>query len=164
MLSNRIMLGGLCVAGLVVAIGAAARADNITTSGVACKNYNASEALDIDYVDRGARNVNASSRWVICPIPRSPFTTLPPNQFFVDGLNNPGATTSCVATLYTYSGTLVSSVSFTQSAPAGAVSPTPWDQAVNFSIAPVTWDYVSVRCFLPGNMAATILGTGSVQP
>jgi hypothetical protein len=157
MFSNRMILGGLCVAGVVAATGMAARADNITVSGVACKNYNAAEALDIDYQNFGVQNVNAGSRFVICPVPRSPLNNVIPTQFYVDGFNSAGTSTSCTATLYDFSGDIITSVSFTQSTPT-------WDQGVTFSIAPTTWDYVSVLCLLPGNRGGTILGAASLAP
>ena len=155
---NRMVLGGLCVAGMVAALGTAARADNINTSGVACKNFNASEALDIEYVDTGVRNVNASPRSIICPVPRSPLSSIPAPEFYVDGTNNPGTSTTCTATLYDFQGNRVAIVSFTE----GATSP--WDHSVTFGIAPSFYDYVSVRCLLPGSSAGEILGVTAVQP
>lgn len=161
---NRMMLGVLCVAGMVASQGAEVSADNINTSGVSCRNYNASEALDIDYHDYGARNVNASPRWIICPAPRSPLTSIPSPEFFVDGSNSPGTSTSCIATLYTFMGNIVTTVPFTESVPASATMVTPWDHQVTFSIAPTKYDYVSVRCSLPGSGAGHIFGVTAVQP
>jgi hypothetical protein len=164
MFLNRIVLGGLYVAGVLASLGTPASADNINTSGVACKNYNASEALDIDYHDYGVRNLNASPRWVTCPAPRSPLISIPVTGFYVDGSNSPGTSTSCVASLYTYQGTIVTTVLFTESVPGSASSVTPWSHPVTFSIAPAHFDYVSVRCILPGSGASHILGVTAVQP
>ncbi|HEX7836018.1 MAG TPA: hypothetical protein VF469_01080 [Kofleriaceae bacterium] len=142
---------------MVAALGTAARADNITMSGVSCKNYNASEALDIDYRTWGVQNVNTAPRWVICPVPRSPLTSVPPTEFYVDGSNSPGTSTSCQATLYDYQGNITATVSFIESA-------TTWDHPVTFSVAPSMWDYVNVMCQLPGSRGGTLLGTAAVQP
>lgn len=155
MFSNRRVLG-LCVAGVVAVTVGAAQADNITVSGVACKNFNAGEALDIDFVSTGVQNINASPRSVVCPVPRSPLTGAPVTQFFVDGANVAGTTTSCCAALYDFHGNAISTVCFAEGS-----TPT-WDHAVNFSVAPGTWDYVSLVCTLPGSRGGTILGAASV--
>ncbi|HEX3764740.1 MAG TPA: hypothetical protein VHW23_38860 [Kofleriaceae bacterium] len=146
------------MAGVVAATGTAARADNITMSGVACKNYNAAEALDIDFQDWGAQNVNTSlPRWVICPIPRSPFTSVPSPEFYADTANALGTASSCIATLYSYQGTVITTFTWT------AVSPST-DEQVTFSIAPTMWDYASWRCLLPANRGGTILGAAALAP
>jgi len=157
MFSNRMVLGGLCVAGVVAAIGTAARADSINTSGVACKNYNAGEALDIDYQTWGVQNINASPRSVVCPVPRSPLTGAAPfPEFWVDGMNVAGTTTSCCAMLFDFDGTFLSSVCWSE----GAASL--WSQPVTFSIKPSTFHYVNLLCTLPGNRGGTILGATAV--
>jgi hypothetical protein len=161
---NRRMLGGLFLAGIVASIGAAARADNINTSGVACKAYITGGALDIDYTAYSIRNVNAGPRDVICPVPRSPLGSMAPTQFYVDGSNDPGTSTYCVAVLYNYHGEIITTESFTESVSASAPVAASWDRQVAFSIEPSTYDYVSVLCELPGNIAGRILGVTAVQP
>jgi hypothetical protein len=161
MLAKQMVLGGFCVASIVAAFGTVADADNITLSGVACRNYNPNEAADIDYAGfgtgLGAQNINNSSpRFVICPVPRSPLTGNPPTQLYIDGSNSNGSTTSCTAMLLDYTGNFRATVSFTE----GATSP--WDHAVTFNVAPMLWDYIAVLCQLPVSRTGTLFGVASV--
>ena len=162
-MSSKLMkIGSLFLAGALASFGVAAHADNINTSGVVCQNYNAGQALDIDYVTNGARNLNAAARPVVCSLPRSPLAAGAIPEFFVDGQNNTGASTSCTLTVYDFLGTFKQSQSFTESAPA--TGPRNWDHLVQFAAnAVTTFDYVSVLCTLPGNANGLIHGVTSVQ-
>jgi hypothetical protein len=163
MFTKLVKVGALFLTAVLASLGATAHADNINTSGVICQNYNAAEALDIDYFTNGVRNINASSRFVICSVPRSPLTGTPSPTFYVDGENLPGTTTTCTLNVYNFLGTFVSSQSFTKSVPAGGAT-LDWDQPVTFPTPPSTFDYVSLLCFLPGSGGGLIHGVTAVQP
>ncbi|QWP75747.1 hypothetical protein J5226_19370 [Lysobacter sp. K5869] len=151
--ANASLLGLSLAAGLLGALCAtparAATAQNINLQGSACRNYNASEALDIDYLTSGARNINASARSVICPVARHPVTG-PGQNFFVDGSNTSGSPVYCGLYAYDYNGTLLSSTSTTL--PGYASLPT-----VSY------WGYVSVLCTLPGGGAAVVYGASAID-
>lgn len=131
-----------------------AYAVNANHSGTVCKNYNAAQATDIDYLTNGTRNLNASSRYVICPITRSPTST---NQVsvYVDGFAASGKTISCTLYSYDYNGTFIGSQSF----------PTPrtgtFDQYL--SVAGRYWSNASVLCLLPASAGGIIYGVEVVQ-
>jgi hypothetical protein len=138
-------LGSLFVAGALASPGPAAHADQINTSGTVCKNFNASQALDIDFLANGVRNINAAPRPVICAIPRSPLPLGSNATFFVDGVNAPGTTTPC--TVFTFDGTLHSA---TLSLPG----------VVTLTAGPFA--YASVLCTLPGNAGTVVYGATSM--
>jgi len=131
-----------------------AYAVNANHSGTVCKNYNASQVTDIDYLPNGTRNLNASARYVICPITRSPTST---NQVsvYIDGFASSGNTVSCTLYSYDYNGTFLGSQSF----------PTPrtgtFDQ--HLAVAGSYWGNASVLCLLPGNAGGIIYGVEVVQ-
>jgi hypothetical protein len=149
------------IAGTLASLMATANADNINTSGVLCQNFNASQALDIDYLSTGVRNLATSARSVICAIPRSPLAATPLTTFFVDGQNNPGTSTSCTVTVYSYFGTIRSTQSFTE---IGEASGRTWDHFVTMSPQPSTFDYASVVCTLPASAGGRLFGVIAVQP
>jgi len=156
--------GSLIVTGALASICATAQATNINTSGVVCQNFNASQALDIDYLTNSVRNINAAARPVICSIPRSPVAAGSIPEFFADGHNAPGTCTSCTLTLYHFGGAIAASQSFTNCAPATAVLD--WDQFVTFPTEPAgvdTFDYASLLCTLPGSGNGLVYGATAVQ-
>lgn len=149
-------LGSLFLTGALASLGAAAHADNINTSGTLCQNFNASEALDIDYLVTGVRNINASPRSVICAIPRSPLQGGATPQFFVDGTNAGANATSCTLFTYSFGGTLTQAFSFSRTGT--------YDQFVSFAVNGVGFfDYASLLCTLPGSAGGVLFGTTSVQ-
>jgi hypothetical protein len=149
-------LGSLFLTGVLSSLGAAAHADNINTSGTLCQNFNAAQALDIDYVAIGVRNLNASPRPVICAIPRSPLQAGATPAFFVDGTNTGANTTTCTLFTYSFGGTVTQSFSFSRTGT--------YDQLVNFAANGVgTFDYASVLCTLPASAGGTLFGATSVQ-
>lgn len=161
MYSKLVRLGSLFVAGGLATSGAVAHADNINTSGVLCQNFNAAEALDIDYFTFGVRDINAAARSVICSIPRSPLATGATPEFFVDGENFGTTSTSCTLTIYTFGGTVTQSMSFTESSTGTTRT---WDHAVLFPVGSIgTFDYASALCTLPGGGQAVLFGITSVQ-
>jgi len=159
MFSKSLKLGLLFAAGTLATITATASADNINTSGVLCQNFNAREALDIDYISSGVRNLAAAPRLVICAMPRSPLAATPFRTFYVDGQNNAGTATSCTITVYSYQGIIQSTQSFTESA-----GPAPWDHGVTMPVVPGTFDYASLLCSLPANAGGTLFGVTAIQP
>lgn len=150
---NASILGLSLAAGLLAGAYAeparAATSQNVSNHGSACRNYNASEALDIDYLTSGARNINASSRTVICPVARHPVTG-PAQGIYIDGSNTSGAAVYCGVYAYEYNGTLLSSTSTTL--PGYASLPT-----VSY------WGHVSVLCTLPGSGGAVVYGITAVD-
>jgi hypothetical protein len=147
-------LGSLFLAGALASVGVAAHADNINTSGTVCQNFNASQALDIDYIATGVRNLNAATRPVICALPRSPLVGAATALFFVDGTNSGANTTPCTLFTYSFGGTITNSFSFT-----GVGT---YDQAVSFPTL-ATFDYADVLCTLPASAGGTVFGVTSVQ-
>jgi hypothetical protein len=165
MSSKFMKIGSLFLAGALVSLGPTAHADNINTSGVTCQNYNAGQALDIDYLTNGVRNLNAATRQVICSVSRSPIPLGSQAQFFVDGHNNANTCTTCTLTMYLFGGTVAEIQSFRNCAPATA--PLNWDQLVTFTtITPVldTFDYASLLCTLPGSTNGILYGVTALQP
>lgn len=147
-------LGSLFLAGALASLGAVAHADNINSSGTLCQNFNAGQALDIDYVANGVRNLNAATRPVICSIPRSPLVGTETGVFFVDGTNTGANTTPCTLFIYSFGGVISQSFSFT-----GVGT---YDQFVSFPTLG-TFDYADVLCTLPASVGGTLFGVTSVQ-
>jgi hypothetical protein len=148
-----LLISGGLLAGAVVDADAAT-AQNINTSGTACTNYNASQALDIDYFTYGVRNVNAAARPVVCPIARHPVTG-PGQNFYVDGSNSGGASTSCSISAFNYTGAFQSSASFTD----GAAT---YD---HFTSLPTVsyYSYISLFCTLPGSGQGVLFGVTALD-
>jgi len=155
-LKSRIL--GSFLIGALASIGNPAVADNINTSGTNCQNYNAGQALDIDYLTTGVRNINAYPRPVICSVPRSPLPPVARAGFWVNGNNSADTTTYCTVFVTSYLGRPVASMSLTGTAGD-------WDRFVEFGADVVTmFDYVSMLCTLPGNAAGQIYGITARQP
>jgi hypothetical protein len=132
----------------------AATSQNISSHGSACRNFNAAQALDIDYLTTGVRNLSADARSVICPITVHPVTG-PGQNFYVDGSNANGASTSCTLYAYSFNGTFLSSVSFTR-------SDATYDHYA--SLPSVTyWGYTSMLCTLPGNRNGVLFGVIAID-
>jgi hypothetical protein len=150
------------VLGFTLAVGALgslglsgnAYAVNANHSGTICKNYNAAEATDIDYLPSGTRNLNANPRYVICPIVRSPTSTNQVNVY-VDGFASAGHTVSCTLYSYDFNGTFLGTQSFP--APRTGV----FDQYL--SVPGAYWSNASVLCYLPGSATGIIYDVDVVQ-
>jgi len=134
-------------------ISSTAYAVNNNISGTVCKNYNAGEALDIDYLTFGVRNINANSRSVVCPIIRSPTASPYSVSGYVDGTTYSGATISCTLSSYNYNGDFLGSQFF-------SVSGT-FDYFV--SVTGAYWSYASLLCSLPGSGNGIIYGMDVTQ-
>lgn len=132
-----------------------AYAVNANNAGTICKNYNASQVADIDYLPNGTRNLNASSRYVICPIVRSPTSASYAVNVYVDGFAAAGRTISCTLYSYDYTGTFLGSQSF-PSARTGT-----FDQYL--SVPGHYWGTASVLCLLPGSAGGIIYDVDVVQ-
>jgi hypothetical protein len=81
-------------------------------SGTYCRNYNAAEALDIDYLTGGVRNLNANPRYVICPVVLAPSTPPYTIAVSVQGETFYGATITCTLITYDWNGSYLGSQSF----------------------------------------------------
>ncbi|HXL82713.1 MAG TPA: hypothetical protein VN989_01145 [Casimicrobiaceae bacterium] len=149
--------------GLALAVGAfgsigvatTAQATNLNHSGTICKNFNASEVLDIDYLPNGTRNLNVSPRSVVCPIVRSP-TSTNTLTVYVDGKNSGAATTTCTLYSYNYTGAFMGSTSFTAGGTYDRLLSLASPQAPN-------WAAASLICGLPGSAQGTIYDIDVVQ-
>ncbi|HTE56766.1 MAG TPA: hypothetical protein VK698_38195 [Kofleriaceae bacterium] len=147
------LLAGLLIVAAILGSAAvdagAAASQNINTHGATCKNYNAAQALDIDYLSYGVRNVSTGSRPVICSVERHPVTGAT-QAFYVDGTNSAGQATVCTLTSYNYSGVYQSSVSFSESIAN-------YD---HYATLPTIgyYDYVSLVCTLPPSGLGTLRG------
>jgi len=162
MFAKFVMIGSISLTGVVGALGASVEAGNFNTSGVVCQNYNAAEALDVDYLTSGVRNINPAPRPVICSIPRAPLPSTARGTFYIDGYNYGGTSTSCTVYVTTYYGNPVASLSFTET---GATAGRSWDHYVSFDPGVVsTYDYVSAVCTIPGNAGGLIYGAIAMQP
>lgn len=148
----RIIGGLLLMAALVggaIGIADAATAQNINTHGAICNPYNASQALDIDYLTSGVRTIASSARPVICAVPRHPVTG-PTQSFYVDGSNSAGASTSCSLWSYNFNGVFQSSTSFTATEAV-------YDRFVTLASNPF-YAYTSLLCTLPANGGGVLFG------
>jgi hypothetical protein len=164
MFSKQMKAGLLVLCGVLPSVGSIADADNINTSGAVCQNFNASEALDIDYLSNGVRNVNANDRKVICALPRSPDTLGPFGQIIIDGHNTPGTCTHCVVTAYDGLGTSTMSKSLMQCVGLFDPDHADWRLPVTFTPGQLPASaYVSVVCTLPGNGQGLIHGVTAIQ-
>jgi hypothetical protein len=128
---------------------------NANNAGTACKNYNAREVTDIDYLPNGTRNLNASARYVICPIVRSPTSSSYAVNVYVDGFAAAGQTISCTLYSYDYNGTYLGSQSF-PTARTGT-----FDQYL--SVPGHYWGTASVLCLLPGSGNGIVYDVDVVQ-
>ena len=141
----------------LVAVPGTAYAVNSNISGTACRNYNAAEATDIDYLTNSVRNLNAAPRYVICPIVRSP-TASNVVSIRVAGFTAPGTLISCTLTSYAIDGSTLGFQSFTVQNPFINV---PFDQPL---AAPGAFGgNATLLCLLPGNGGGVIYGIDVVQ-
>jgi hypothetical protein len=132
-----------------------AYAVNANNSGTSCRNYNAAQVADIDYLPSGTRNLNASSRFVICPIVRSPTSASYAVNVYVDGFAAAGKSISCTLYSYDFTGTFLGAQSF----PAARTGT--FDQYL--TVAGHYWSNASVLCLLPGSAGGIIYDVDVVQ-
>lgn len=155
-MKSAITLGVALTAGLLGALGVAPQALAVpytNTSGVICKNYNASEATLIDYVPSGTRSYKNGTTSVICPLSRD---TQNGNgaSVYVDVNHSSSATTSCTAYSYTYTGTVLASATQTWTGSGFH------EFSLNVAGAGKSNSYsdYSVLCSIPGNSVGSVMG------
>ncbi len=133
----------------------AAHAANGNHSGTICKNYNAGQVKDIDYLVNGTRNLNSSSRFVICPLVTAG-TGNANLGVFVDGFAASGQTITCTLYSYSFQGNFLGAKSF-PSAMTGRFD-------VYLSVPNGTiWGGSSVLCLLPPSGQGVINDVDVVQ-
>lgn len=149
---SRVLMLSLVVLS-VLALAPTAQAVITNHSGVICKNYNAGEVGQIDYLTNGTRSFRSSATQIICPLTRNTSTT---NSAFVyiDVRHSSTLTTTCAVYSYNDNGAFLGSASQTWTGSGyhefainltGAGRSTPWS------------DY-SVLCVIPGNASGLIYG------
>lgn len=122
-------------------------------SGTICKNYNASEATEIDYLPSGTRSYKTSTTYVICPLTRS--TTNSDGAYVFVDINHSGTqTTTCTAYSYNRAGALLASSSYSQTGSGHQQIPLPLS---GLGKSEAYSDY-SVLCSIPGSSAGLIMG------
>jgi len=147
-----LLAGGL--SGIVVLDADAATSQDVNTHGATCVNFNAAEARDIDFLSSGVRNINAAARPVICAVKRHPVTG-PGQAFFIDGSNAAGASTSCTASSFSFTGVFRTSESFTESTAT-------YDRSLILETVSF-FDYVSLLCTLPPSGRGVLFGVTAVD-
>jgi hypothetical protein len=131
---------------LVGGVPETAHAANANHSGTICKNYDAGEALDIDYLPGGTRNLNANSRYVICPLVIAA-TTNSSTKVHVDGYAVAGQTIYCTLYSYDNQGNFLGSQS--SSAQTGTFD-------VKLKVSTNSSSALSVLCLLPPSAQGVI--------
>jgi hypothetical protein len=149
-LSLTVALGALGSIGVPVN----AYAVNANHSGTICKNYNAGQVMDIDYLTSGTRNLNVNSRYIICPIVRSP-TSNNRLAVYVDGIHYGTRTTTCTLYSYDYTGAFQGSQSFTFTGSGN------FDRYL--SVPSTYWAAGSVLCNIPGSATGVLRDIDVVQ-
>ena len=118
-------------------------------SAAICRNYNASEATDIDYLPWAVRNLNSSSRYVICPlvVPIPPGGLIDESPYLisvnVEGSTRPNQSLTCTLFSHDAFGEFLGSDSFN----IGSFTAFSYELRVP-AIAPTD---ASVLCLLPGS-------------
>jgi len=149
----------VAVVGMVGFPGVSSQAEavDLNHSGTICRNYNASEVTDIDYVASGARNVNANQRFVICPLIRSP-NSANNATVYIDGVHSGTQTTNCTLYSHDANGTLLGSLTTTVTQ-AGF-----WERLLTLPSGQAPfYANLSLLCYLPGVGTSLILGATVVQ-
>jgi len=149
----------LVIAGAALFLWDGVAGANFTWSGSVCRNFNAAEATDIDYLINGVRNINPATRSVICPVPYT--GPLPSGRttfnYELYGRNSSGISVNC--TMYTASigGTFLASQSANNAA----------DPMINLYVfqpaqVPSGAD-LNILCSIPGNPGMYITTVTSLQ-
>ena len=127
------------------------------THGAAFHAYNGSEHPDIDYISEGVRNLGAGSRNVVGAVGFHPAQDWAGGlaQFYVDGKNAAGKSTTFTLTGHNWDGTVQSTVSFNTAAAS-------YDIAQSLNNLTV-YSYVSLLVFLPSSSSTVFRGVTVVQ-
>jgi hypothetical protein len=147
-----LLIGAVCLSGF--SSSSYAFAPGIDQPGASCTNYNAAEVTDIDYLPNGVRNLNSSTRYVICPL-----------AVVVDGAPNnvrlwvhvdvdlaAGTTVGCTLFLVNYRGYIVDSQYGEATAPSGGG----WTQMI-LTVGTEVYSSASLLCPLPGNARGKLI-------
>jgi hypothetical protein len=133
-----------------------AHAELTDMSGTICRNYNAAEVLDIDYLGWGVRNLNANPRYVICPVVILSLGLNPTLiQLFVQGETFSGATITCTLSTFDHDGTYLGSDSF--------LAPRSGSFSQYLSTSATQLSSSTVLCSLPGSAQGLIVNITAVQ-
>ncbi|HEY5807015.1 MAG TPA: hypothetical protein VIT67_03565 [Povalibacter sp.] len=132
-----------------------ASAVSISLHATTCNPYGSTSASQLYYTESGVWNyVPTQARGVICSVPRVPASS-GGGSVVVDGSNNSGQRTTCVAMSFSSTGTFMAAKSF--SSTAGA-----YTRILSFtSLEMPTSAYVSVICTLPANGGGILRGLRS---
>ncbi len=125
--------------------------DNLNHSGTICKNYNAGEVTDIDYLANGTRNINANPRNIICPLVQEPTSPNDTASVFVGATHFGNQSTNCTVFSYDFDGTFLAANNINL---AGAGFQGGW---VNFAAGQAAfWSNLSVLCTIAGGGTAVL--------
>jgi hypothetical protein len=141
----------LAALGMLLLAGSAS-ADIVTTHGAAFQAYEGFSNETIHHSATGVYAVIHQSIGVIAPVARS--STSSSQNFYIDGNNSPGYSTSFTLYAYDWSGNLQSSVSFSSDSQGYDLyqSLSPIDQ----------YSYVSLYALLPPNGGGTVRGIAAL--
>jgi hypothetical protein len=132
-----------------------AHAADANHSGTVCKNYNAAEVKDIDYLTYGTRNLNARPRYVVCPLVTTPPASGAPTPIYVNGFAASVQTISCSLYSYDVYGNILGINSF-PSAMTGAIN-VYLNVPVNYAAT------ADLLCLLPPSGTGVIYDVNVVQ-
>jgi hypothetical protein len=152
---------------LVLAAGVVLASGAVAPASAAYLNVNAAECQSTfppqDNLIHSDFGVSTPATWqftlaIACALPRSPLTpSATVGQFFVDGDNRNGASTSCTIVSSDYTGVFLGSASFT-------TSDAHYDQLLSLPATQLTfWAYANMNCQLPPNGNGTLRGVTSLQ-
>jgi hypothetical protein len=143
-----ISLLGVCGVVWLAGPTAPAHAVNINTPSLACQQSDFQSSPSpvqhrIQYTNSGIVNLVDVPTLIVCDVPRSPSQTATTVNFFVDGDNYTGATTTCVMYSYDYLGGFVGSLGFSTTAAK-------YDEYVSFPRELMGfYNYATIMCALP---------------
>jgi len=140
---------------LLASLAAAPMASAVVTnhSGTICKNYNAGEANQIDYITNGTRSYMSSTTYVICPLTRN--TSNSNGAYvYVDVTHYGTQTTNCTALSHSDRGAFLASISQTWTGSGFH------EFTINLTGAGKSnaWSDYSVLCTIPGNSQGVVHG------
>jgi len=136
-----------------LAVAPKAQAVIANHSGAICKNYNAGEVTQIDYLVNGTRSYRTVATSVICPLTRNTSNSAGA-WVYVDVTHTGSRTTTCTAYSYNYNGGFLASASQTWTG-SGFHE---FSLNLTGSGKSNSWSDYSVLCTIPGNSAGVVNG------
>lgn len=130
----------------------ASAATTTNHSGTICKNYNAGDATEIDYLPSGARSLATYATPVICPLVRSTTRTAGATAY-VDVQHNVNISTNCTVYSYDKKGVYLGSTGANWTGTGFHE----FALTLGAGKSTSTSDY-AVLCTIPGNGAGTVMG------